>query len=136
MSMSLRDPSLLRTQCFVNGQWVDGPSGKRFAVLNPANGETLAEVADVGAEETRVAIEAADRAMQSWQARPAKERADLLRKWYELITANQEDLALIMTLEQGSLRCDANVSLRPVSYTHLTLPTTKALCIYRWSPYQ
>jgi succinate-semialdehyde dehydrogenase/glutarate-semialdehyde dehydrogenase len=107
MSVSLRDPSLLRTQCFVDGQWVDGSSGKRFPVLNPANGETLAEVADVGAEETRQAIEAADRAMQSWKARPAKERADLLRKWYELIMANQEDLALIMTLEQGKVLAES-----------------------------
>jgi succinate-semialdehyde dehydrogenase/glutarate-semialdehyde dehydrogenase len=103
MSLSLKDPSLLRTQCYIDGQWVDGPGGNTFAVLNPANGETVAEVADLGADETRQAIAAADRAMQAWKARPAKERANLLRAWYNLIMANQEDLAVIMTTEQGKV---------------------------------
>lgn len=103
MSLSLQDPSLLRTQCYINGQWVDAPSGATFEVLNPATGKTIAEIADIGADQTREAIEAANQAMQDWKARPAKERANLLRKWYDLIMANQEDLAVIMTTEQGKV---------------------------------
>ncbi len=111
MSLSLRDPSLLRTQCFVDGQWTDAASGKTFPVFNPANGETLAEVADLGADETRQAIASAERAMQGWRARPAKERADLLRQWYNLIMANQEDLAVIMTCEQGKVLAESRAEI-------------------------
>ncbi len=105
MSISLQDPSLLRTECYIDGQWVT--SGTTFPVANPATGETIAEVADLGAAQTRQAIESAARAMETWKARPAKERADLLRKWYDLIMAHQEDLAVIMTTEQGKVLAES-----------------------------
>ncbi|KAA0680905.1 NADP-dependent succinate-semialdehyde dehydrogenase I [Azospirillum brasilense] len=105
--MSLNDQSLLRTQAYVNGAWRDAVSGKTFAVTNPATGEELARVADVGAEETRQAIEAADAALPAWRAKTAKERAAILRRWFELIMAAQEDLAVLMTLEQGKPLAEA-----------------------------
>ncbi len=107
MSITLQDPSLLQTQAYINGQWVNADSGETFAVSNPANGEHLADVASVGAAETRRAIEAADVAMQSWKAQPAKTRANVLRRWFELIMANQEDLAQLMTLEQGKVLAES-----------------------------
>ncbi|NVK41806.1 MAG: NAD-dependent succinate-semialdehyde dehydrogenase [Oceanospirillaceae bacterium] len=103
MSIQLRDSSLLKTRAYINGQWVDADSGATFDVFNPANGEKIAEVASLGADETRRAIEAAEAAMQDWKARAAKERSAVLRRWYDLIMANQEDLAVLMTLEQGKV---------------------------------
>ncbi|MEQ8517262.1 MAG: NAD-dependent succinate-semialdehyde dehydrogenase, partial [Chromatocurvus sp.] len=101
MALSLKDPSLMQTGVFINGRWSGADSGETFAVANPVNGETIAEVAKGGVAETRRAIEAADAAMVAWRAAPAKERADILRAWFDLLMANQEDLALIMTAEQG-----------------------------------
>lgn len=101
MSIQLKDSSLLKTQAYINGAWVDGDEGTTFDVLNPANGERLASVASVGAAETRRAIEAAEAAMKSWRALPAKSRSDVLERWYDLMMANQEDLAVLMTAEQG-----------------------------------
>ena len=103
MSLQLSDSSLLQTQAYINGQWVDADSGATFEVLNPANGEVVAEVAKVGAAETARAIEAAQAAMEDWKALPAKTRANVLRKWFDLMMANQEDLATIMTAEQGKV---------------------------------
>ncbi|TWA62042.1 succinate semialdehyde dehydrogenase [Azospirillum brasilense] len=105
--LSLNDQSLLRTQAYVNGAWRDAFSGKTFAVTNPATGEELAQVADVGAEETRQAINAADAALPAWRAKTAKERAAILRRWFELIMAAQEDLAVLMTAEQGKPLAEA-----------------------------
>ncbi|WP_205215668.1 NADP-dependent succinate-semialdehyde dehydrogenase [Azospirillum brasilense] len=105
--LSLNDQSLLRTQAYVNGAWRDAFSGKTFAVTNPATGEELARVADVGGEETRQAINAADAALPAWRAKTAKERAAILRRWFELIMAAQEDLAVLMTLEQGKPLAEA-----------------------------
>lgn len=99
--MQLKDSNLLKTDAYINGQWVPGNQEKRFAVRNPANGQQLAEVARVGQEETRQAIAAAETAMVEWKAKTAKERSKLLRNWYNLIVENSDDLALIMTLEQG-----------------------------------
>jgi len=99
--LRLKDESLLRTDGYVNGAFVGADSGKRFAVANPATGEAIAEVADFGASETRRAIEGASRAFPAWRAKTAKDRANLMRKWFELIMANQEDLARLMTAEQG-----------------------------------
>jgi succinate-semialdehyde dehydrogenase/glutarate-semialdehyde dehydrogenase len=99
--LRLKDETFLRTDGYVNGAFVGADSGKRFAVTNPATGETIAEVADFGAGETRRAIEAASRAFPAWRAKTAKDRANLMRKWFELIMANQEDLARLMTAEQG-----------------------------------
>ena len=101
MSFSLSDPSLLKNQAFINGKWVDADSGETFAVTNPANGELIVNVAKLGAIETARAIAAADVAMTSWKALPAKARSNILRKWYDLMMAHQEDLAIIMTAEQG-----------------------------------
>ncbi len=105
--VSLTDQSLLQTRAYVNGAWRDAHSGRSFAVTNPATGEELARVADLGAEETRQAIAAAADALPAWRARTAKERAGLLRRWFELIMAAQEDLAVLMTLEQGKPLAEA-----------------------------
>lgn len=101
MTIQLNDPSLLQTQAFINGQWVDADDKTTFAVINPATGEHLADVANVGANETRRAIDAAQAAMVGWKALSAKARCDLLEVWYDLVMANQDDLAKLMTLEQG-----------------------------------
>src|SRR6478735_4055114 len=98
--MELKDPKLFRQQCYVNGEWVDALNRGTIPVTNPATGETLGTVPRMGAEETRQAIEAADRALPGWRARTAKERAQVLRKWFDLMMANQEDLATLMTAEQ------------------------------------
>jgi succinate-semialdehyde dehydrogenase/glutarate-semialdehyde dehydrogenase len=107
MTLKLTDPTLLKTRAYIDGAWVDGDSGETFAVLNPATGETLAEVAHCTVPETRRAIEAADRAQRQWRALAAKDRAAVLRRWYELIMANQEDLAIIMTAEQGKVLAES-----------------------------
>ncbi len=101
MTISLSDPSLLKNQAYINGQWVDADSGDTFPVTNPATGELIIEVAKLGAAETARAIAAADEAMKGWKALPAKSRSRILRKWYDLMMENQEDLAIIMTAEQG-----------------------------------
>ena len=100
-SLKLKDPKLLRNQCYVDGQWVDAEGGKTLAVTNPATGELLGTVPNMGAAETRRAIEAANAAWPAWRAKTAKERSTILRKWADLMMANQEDLAIIMTAEQG-----------------------------------
>ena len=99
--IALGDPALFRQQCYVNGEWIDANGGRSIEVDNPATGETIGAVPALGAEETRAAIEAADAAWTGWRARPAKERANLMRRWFELMMANQEDLAVLMTSEQG-----------------------------------
>ncbi|HYH19083.1 MAG TPA: NAD-dependent succinate-semialdehyde dehydrogenase [Azospirillum sp.] len=99
--LALKDSSLLQSKAYVNGAWIDAPSGRSFPVTNPATGAELGRVADLGAEETRAAIVAANEAWPAWRAKTAKERAVILRRWYELIMANQEDLAVLMTAEQG-----------------------------------
>ncbi len=101
MSIQLSDQALLKTQAYINGQWVDADSGGTVAVTNPANGEVIAEVAKCSTAETRRAIEAAAEAFVEWRKRTVKERAACLRKWFNLMMEAQEDLALIMTLEQG-----------------------------------
>ena len=97
--LNLKDPSLLREQCLIDGQWVG--AGQTITVTNPATGARVASVPKLGAAEARRAIEAAHRAWPAWRARTAKERSALLRRWNDLILANQEDLARIMTVEQG-----------------------------------
>jgi succinate-semialdehyde dehydrogenase/glutarate-semialdehyde dehydrogenase len=98
-ALPLKDPKLFREQAYVDGQWIGGQ--KTFPVDNPATGQVIANVPDLGAAEARRAIEAAERAFAGWRAKPAKERSAILRKWYELILANQEDLAQLLTAEQG-----------------------------------
>ena len=101
MSIQISDQSLLKTRAYINGEWVDADSGATVPVTNPANGEVIAEVAKCSTAETRRAIEAAEAAFPEWRKRTAKERAACLRKWFNLMMEAQEDLALIMTLEQG-----------------------------------
>lgn len=105
--MQLKDPSLFRQQAYIDGNWVDADQGASNAIRNPANGEIIAHVPDMGADETRRAIAAADAALPAWRAKTAKERGAILRRWFELIMANQEDLARIMTLEQGKPLAEA-----------------------------
>lgn len=105
--LNLKNTSLLKTKSYINGQWLDADSGQTFNVVDPANGDVIACIADLGKDETRRAIEAAEKAMQSWKNRTAKERSNLLRKWYELIMANQDDLAIIMTAEQGKVLAES-----------------------------
>jgi succinate-semialdehyde dehydrogenase/glutarate-semialdehyde dehydrogenase len=107
MDLSLSDPSLLKTGALIDGTWTEADDGARLPVANPATGETVAEVAKVGADETRRAVEAAERAMVDWRRRPAKERAKLLRAWYDALMENQEDLARIMTAEQGKVLAES-----------------------------
>ena len=101
MTIQLSDQALLKTQAYIDGQWQDADSGETVAVSNPATGEVIAEVAKCSTAETRRAIEAANAAFPEWRKRTAKERSACLRKWFNLMMAAQEDLALIMTLEQG-----------------------------------
>ena len=95
----LKDPTLLKTDALVNGQWVSGAS--RFAVTDPATGAHLADVANLGAADAEAAIAAANAAWPAWRSKTAKERSIILRKWYDLLMANQDDLGRIMTAEQG-----------------------------------
>ena len=99
--LSLADPGLLKTHAYINGEWCEANDGSRFDVTNPATGEVIATVPDMGADETRAAIEAADAAWPAWRAKTAKERAGILRKLYFLMMENQEDLAQILTAECG-----------------------------------
>jgi succinate-semialdehyde dehydrogenase / glutarate-semialdehyde dehydrogenase len=99
--MDLKDTTLLRTQAFIDGKWLDADGGATRPVLNPATGEKLGTVPYMGAAETRRAIAAAATAMPAWAARTAKDRAAILRRWHDLMMANQEDLAVLMTAEQG-----------------------------------
>jgi succinate-semialdehyde dehydrogenase/glutarate-semialdehyde dehydrogenase len=99
--LKLMDETLLKRDAYIDGAFVGADSGGRFPVFNPATGETIAEVPNMAEAETRRAIEAAARAFPAWSRKTAKERAQILRKWFELIMANQEDLARIMTAEQG-----------------------------------
>jgi succinate-semialdehyde dehydrogenase/glutarate-semialdehyde dehydrogenase len=105
--LTLHDSGLLRHHAFINGEWVDGDSKKTLEVLNPATNEVVASVAKCGTLETRRAIEAAEAALPGWRSRPAKERSRLLRKWFELLMENQEDLACILTAEMGKPLAEA-----------------------------
>ena len=104
---ALQDPSLLRQQCYVDGQWRDADSGAHRAVHNPATGKPIGTVPMFLANETRQAIEAADRAWPAWRAKTAKERSAILRKWNDLLLAHVDDLALILTSEQGKPLAEA-----------------------------
>ena len=99
--MNLKDPSLFRQQCYVDGTWVDADDGGTIEVDNPADNSVVGTIPKMGAAETRRAIEAANDAYPDWRARTGKERAAILRKWYELVMENQDDLAVLMTTEQG-----------------------------------
>ncbi|MEB8434226.1 NAD-dependent succinate-semialdehyde dehydrogenase [Cocleimonas sp. KMM 6892] len=99
--MKLNDNSLFRQQAYVNGNWIDADDGKTFEVTNPATNEVIGTVPDLGAAETKRAIEAANEAWPAWRAKTAAERSAILETWFNLIMENQADLAALMTLEQG-----------------------------------
>ena len=106
--MQLKDPSLLKEQCLIDGAWVGTP---KLEVRNPATGALVARVPDLTAKETRAAVEAAHRAFPAWSGRLAKERGAILRRWYELQRDNKEDLALLMTTEQGKPLAEARAEV-------------------------
>ncbi len=101
MNEKVRD--LLKSQVYVNGQWIEANSGKRFEVLNPSTGEVVGSCPDMDATEVAKAIDAANIALEHWKRTTAKERSNLLRKWYDLVMQYQEELAILMTLEQGKV---------------------------------
>jgi len=99
--VSLKDPSLFTQQAYIGGEWVDAPDGKTEQVTNPATGEVLGTVPVLGRDAVAHAIEVAEKAQKQWKKRTAKERSAILMKWYDLMMENQEDLARLMTAEQG-----------------------------------
>jgi len=99
--LKLKDSSLLKEHCYVNGCWLVADSGQTISVINPATGQVIGAIPRMGTMETRRAIEAANGAWPAWRAKTAKERSTILRRWFELMLENQEDLAIIMTAEQG-----------------------------------
>ncbi|NBQ83401.1 MAG: NAD-dependent succinate-semialdehyde dehydrogenase [Alphaproteobacteria bacterium] len=105
--MQLKDSSLLRSESYVNGEWLAAPSGKTFPINNPATGELIMAVADHGADTIKTAIDAAAIAQKEWAGRTAKDRAMLMRAWFNLIMENQEDLAQILTAEMGKPLAEA-----------------------------
>lgn len=107
MTIRLTNPELLRESAYINGEWVQAQSGKVFSVSNPTNGESLAVVPDMGAQDTALAIEAAEAAWPEWRARTAKDRGNVLRRWFDLVMLHQEDLARLMTAEQGKPLAEA-----------------------------
>lgn len=106
-TLPIKDQGLLRQQCYIDGKWVDADSGKTIDVTNPATGEVIGTIPNMGAAETKRAIEAANKAWPAWRKKTAKERANLLRKWFDLMMAAQEDLAVILTAEQGKPLAEA-----------------------------
>jgi succinate-semialdehyde dehydrogenase/glutarate-semialdehyde dehydrogenase len=100
-AVELKDMGLFRQQCYIDGQWVDADSKATLAVYNPADGQQIGTVPNMGAAETKRAIEAANAALPAWRAKSAKERSAILRKWFDLMMAAQDDLATLMTVEQG-----------------------------------
>ena len=107
LASRLKDPSLFRQQAYVDGAWVDADCRGTVDVDDPATGQKLGTVPDMGAAETRRAIEAANRAWPEWRAKTGKERSAILRKWFDLMMANQDDLGAIMTAEQGKPLAEA-----------------------------
>lgn len=105
--MLLKDPSLLRQQCYINGLWCDAESKETVAIANPATGAVIASVPVMGQVETQAAIKAAEAALPAWRALTAKERGAKLRRWFELLNENSDDLALLMTTEQGKPLAEA-----------------------------
>jgi succinate-semialdehyde dehydrogenase / glutarate-semialdehyde dehydrogenase len=105
--MQLHDTTLFRQQCYVAGSWIDADHGTVAAITNPATGEILGQVPELGAAETRRAIEAAHAALPGWRALTARDRAAILRRWFGLLLEHQEDLAVLMTLEQGKPLAEA-----------------------------
>ncbi|MEK7257380.1 MAG: aldehyde dehydrogenase family protein, partial [Bacteroidota bacterium] len=109
--MQLSNSTLFRQQAFINGIWQDALQSNVYPVTNPATGETIAHVPDLGAAETRQAIEAANAAFPAWRSKTAGERANLLRRWFDLQMQNAQDLALLLTAEQGKPLAEAKTEI-------------------------
>ena len=109
--LRLREPELLLRRAYLDGTWVEADSGESFPVVDPATGETIADVPRLGAAETRRAIEAAQRALPGWRGKTAKERAGVMRRWSDLMLEHQEDLAVLMTTEQGKPLAEARAEI-------------------------
>jgi succinate-semialdehyde dehydrogenase/glutarate-semialdehyde dehydrogenase len=107
----LKDNTLLKESAFVGGGWQDAQSGHTFEVTNPSTGEILGEVPDLGTAETRLAIEAAYVAQKRWEKLAAKERSLVMRRWYELVLSNLDDLAIILTSEMGKPLAEARAEI-------------------------
>lgn len=117
-TLALKDPALLTDKAFVAGEWIVAPDGKTFPVTDPFDGTLIAAVPDLGPEVVRQAIDAAEEAQVLWARRTAKERAQVLKRWYDLIVANADDLALILTTEQGKPLAEAKgevIRMPPIS---------------------
>lgn len=112
IAMTIKDNTLLRRQAYIDGQWCDADSGQTFAVYNPADGAELARTPDMGAEETRRAILAAEAALPEWSAKTATARSVLLRRWYDLIMEHADDLGMILCMEQGKPLAEARGEIR------------------------
>jgi succinate-semialdehyde dehydrogenase/glutarate-semialdehyde dehydrogenase len=107
ITVRLKDPALFRQRAYIDGGWVDADDKSTLSVTDPANGRVIGQIPRMGKAETRRAIEAAERALPAWRAKTAKERSAILRKWFELMMAHQEDLGLLMTTEQGKPLAEA-----------------------------
>lgn len=105
--LALKDPSLLKSQCLVDGNWIDAADGKTIDVTNPADGSVIGTVPSLSVDTIKEAINASNKALPAWAAKTAKERAGILRKWFDLIVASADDIALIMTSEQGKPLAEA-----------------------------
>ena len=114
--MQLKNTQLLRQQAYIDGQWLDADSGQTIAVSNPATGAIIGQVPKMGRAETRRAIEAAERALPAWSALTAKDRANRLRRWFELMLENQDDLGRLMTIEQGKPLAEAKSEIAYAAY--------------------
>ena len=99
--LALKDPSLLKSQCLVDGNWIDAADGKTIDVTNPADGSVIGTVPSLSVDTIKEAINASNNALPAWAAKTAKERAGILRKWFDLIVATADDIDLIMTQQQG-----------------------------------
>ena len=110
-TLSLKDAALLKSQCYIDGRWSDADSGATFDIVNPATAVRIGTAPMMGAGETARAIEAADRAWPAWRDKTAKERSAIMRKWSELQLAHADDLALILTSEQGKPLADATAEV-------------------------
>jgi succinate-semialdehyde dehydrogenase/glutarate-semialdehyde dehydrogenase len=109
--LTLKDPSLLKDKLYINGEWVDGDSNETFTIYDPATGKKISQLASAGKSETRYAITCAKNAMQNWQQLTAKQRATTLKQWFNLILENIDDLAIILTAEQGKPLAEARAEI-------------------------
>jgi succinate-semialdehyde dehydrogenase/glutarate-semialdehyde dehydrogenase len=110
--MQLKTPQLFKNQCYIDGEWRSAAGGATFPVHNPSKGTLIGEVPNMGAAETKSAIETAAKALPAWRGKTAKERSQILRRWYELILEHSEDLAVIMTTEQGKPLAESQTEIR------------------------